>query len=316
MKAIEPKIYTGIKDDKARRRVNVSNKVANITADQIEAGISIEALESINVPVFAYGTQVTIHGKLPDLGNERVCGYKSLFQNGNGSIGVKYLAIDGAKKQTILSCTSLTRCRLHVETDSTGMFMQKRIATDCKPESIATGRAFLAEIPGCFIGGKQLVKDAYGCLFVSVSFNAIYEKDLFRFIDWLTIGEIKTEGDFQRLKQARDDKRAAEKAEFEAKQNQQRAELAEKAALAVIEWKKDGFDIYEGPKKDGLYLVRPYTFSDGKAFKHSLYKKHGTRFKEGSCFSDSKERPVELEFKDWKNPSKYYSEKCKGFIKL
>jgi hypothetical protein len=44
---------------------------------------------------------VTIHGKLPGLRQARVNGYKSLVENGNGSIGVRYVAIDGEKKQLL-----------------------------------------------------------------------------------------------------------------------------------------------------------------------------------------------------------------------
>ena len=89
------------RDTKARRRVNVSSAAASVTAEQIEAGITIEAIENIGVPVFLYGGQITIHGKLPGFESDRVLGYKSIFQNGNGSIGVKYIAIDGEKKALI-----------------------------------------------------------------------------------------------------------------------------------------------------------------------------------------------------------------------
>ena len=88
-------------DDKARRRVNVSNKRANITAEQIERGVTIEELVNIGVPVYRYETQVTIHGNLPGIETKRVCGYKSLMVNGNGSLGVRYVAIDGEKKKLI-----------------------------------------------------------------------------------------------------------------------------------------------------------------------------------------------------------------------
>ena len=82
----------------ARRRSNTSGKTANVTAETIEKGLSIEELRKIGVPVYAYQTQVTIHGRLPGFRNERVCGYKSLTLNQNGSLGVRYVAIDGEKK--------------------------------------------------------------------------------------------------------------------------------------------------------------------------------------------------------------------------
>lgn len=88
------------KDDKARRVTNVApDTVANIDAETLEKGVTLEALETLNVPVFAYGTQVTIHGKLPVFDpSARPGGYKAVFRNGNGSIGVRYSAIDAPKK--------------------------------------------------------------------------------------------------------------------------------------------------------------------------------------------------------------------------
>jgi hypothetical protein len=89
-------------DEKARRVLNVSNERATITADEIENGVTIERLAAIGVPVFRYSTQVTIHGRLPDFdANARPAGYKAIFRNQNGSLGVRYVAIDGAKKKTV-----------------------------------------------------------------------------------------------------------------------------------------------------------------------------------------------------------------------
>jgi hypothetical protein len=95
-------------DQKARRRVNVSNESANISAERLESGVTIEELEAIGVPVYRYETQVTIHGKLPNIDSKRINGYKSLMLNGNGSIGVRYVAIDSEKKRFIKkACTAL-----------------------------------------------------------------------------------------------------------------------------------------------------------------------------------------------------------------
>jgi hypothetical protein len=89
-------------DTKARRRSNVSESVANITAAEIEQGVSLERLETIGVPVLRYSTQVTIHGILPDFEEgARQAGYKSVVKNGNGSVGIKYGAIDAEKKRRL-----------------------------------------------------------------------------------------------------------------------------------------------------------------------------------------------------------------------
>lgn len=101
---------TGIERDVvARRRTNTCEQVANITAQEIENGVSLETLLNLNVPVYRYQTQITIHGVLPDVQNGYAAGYKSIVKNGNGTVGVRYVGIDGAKKQTLASVNRLFR---------------------------------------------------------------------------------------------------------------------------------------------------------------------------------------------------------------
>lgn len=102
MKLKEKFLKSGLTTDiKARRRTNVTQDIASITAEQLERGVTIEELSAIGVPVYRYETQVTIHGNLPGLRQARVNGYKSLVENSNGSLGVKYVAIDSEKKQLL-----------------------------------------------------------------------------------------------------------------------------------------------------------------------------------------------------------------------
>lgn len=67
---------------------------------QVEDGCTIETLERIasTFPIYKYRTQITIHGHFPELETERVGYYKNLFKNENGSLGVRYSAIDADKK--------------------------------------------------------------------------------------------------------------------------------------------------------------------------------------------------------------------------
>lgn len=114
---------TGIeRDSVARRRTNTSMTTANITAAELEKGVTIEALESLNVPVYRYGTQVTIHGILPDIAAGAMpAGYKSVLKNGNGTVGVRYVGIDGTKKRLLCSVAGLYSGRLRSHIDSRGM---------------------------------------------------------------------------------------------------------------------------------------------------------------------------------------------------
>ncbi|MEW6214119.1 MAG: hypothetical protein AB1478_02775 [Nitrospirota bacterium] len=63
-------------------------------------GIDSEKLQSLGMPIYFYRTQITIHG-IPEGNIDLVYGYKSIIRNLNGSIGVKYSAIDAFKKMRL-----------------------------------------------------------------------------------------------------------------------------------------------------------------------------------------------------------------------
>lgn len=89
-----------------RKKLNRANKtVPEHILKSIETGVTIETIEQISkelqLPVYKYQTQITIHGLFPELQNNWTFGYKNLFQNKNKSIGVKWNAIDENKRQQI-----------------------------------------------------------------------------------------------------------------------------------------------------------------------------------------------------------------------
>ncbi len=170
----------GVKeDDKARRVSNVSRKTANITADEIENGVSIEALEALNVPVLKYTTQVTIHGKLPAFSESaRPGGYKSIVKNGNGSVGVRYAAIDASKKNTIVEASRASEDRkYHASMNSTGLQVAARFEE--KADCIAAYKAFPRDL---FAGSVVAGAGMFGDYYVIAEIGAIYSKDLWAFI--------------------------------------------------------------------------------------------------------------------------------------
>lgn len=91
----------------------VSNRcektVTQSIISQIETGgVTTEQLAEFakKYPVFFYKTQVTLHGLFPEMGAYSH-GYKNLIRNQNGSLGVKYSAIDAAKKKWLASLCSV-----------------------------------------------------------------------------------------------------------------------------------------------------------------------------------------------------------------
>ena len=83
-----------------RSEVNVPETFIN----DIEGGaITSSSLKELNklVPIFVYKTCLTIHGNLGEIGRTYLGGYKNIHQNKNGSLEVKYNAIDYQIKEQI-----------------------------------------------------------------------------------------------------------------------------------------------------------------------------------------------------------------------
>ena len=185
----------GETDTKARRRINTAiNTKANITAKEIENGVSLERLENINVPVYRYGGQITIHGKLPDVVNDYCFGYKSLFKNANGSIGVKYIAIDAEKKDILSKIQRIGKNIMRYSKDSQGVELCKVFNPDEKEKSIA----FYNAIPGqYFIGNKNIMYSPLsGRYYVIVGFMASPLEYFWKFCAWYTNNQINNQNEF------------------------------------------------------------------------------------------------------------------------
>ena len=121
-------------DTVARRRSNTCTEVANITAAELKSSPSIESLMRLNVPVYRYKTQVTIHGVLPETEFKNVTGYQCIVQNGNGTIGLKYVGIDGEKKVIIRKVASVVKSDWCSVLDSRGLVIWRDFdnPADCK----------------------------------------------------------------------------------------------------------------------------------------------------------------------------------------
>lgn len=109
---------------------NITNKgnmvVSKASLDKIENdGVTLEFLQGLNVPVFKYKTQITIHGLFPELQRNYIGGYKNLFQNKNLSIGVKWQAVDYAKKDKIYNTVKSFLGGWKLQHTSTDFFIYK-----------------------------------------------------------------------------------------------------------------------------------------------------------------------------------------------
>ncbi len=212
------------KDTKARRRLNDEpNTVCNITAEQLEAGISLEALDNCNTNVHCYGGQLTIHGLMPDFNPAaRPNGYKSLFRNGNGSIGVRYNAIDGEKKAIIQLASQLKKDNgWHVHFNCTSFEISKSFYVKDETQRQAQKEATIAclkTIPAHrFFGSVFAYTMMYGMGYgAACEIGAIPQSELWPFINELF--GITNEEEFNQLKNAKEQKELEERKAREIEQ--------------------------------------------------------------------------------------------------
>ena len=217
------------KDDKARRVLNVApDAVANVSAETLEKGVSLESLAAIGVPVFCYQTQITIHGKLPDFNPDaRVQGYKAIFRNANGSIGVRYAAIDGAKKALICRAIEAKRGRWSASMRSDGLTLTATFRQDEKEKAIAfanESKPLAALVYGSLYGMTL----AWGAGFmVCLYVGAIPQESLWDFIG--RVSGLTSEAEIAAFEAQREAERAAKRAQWEAE-----AEAAAKEREAAM----------------------------------------------------------------------------------
>lgn len=232
----------GRKDDKARRRLNVAPTVTpNITAEQLEAGgASLEMLQSCGAPILLYGTQLTVHGIFPDFNPAaRIGGYKHLARNANGSLGVRYGAIDAGKKALVARAIRASYCRgdkgpqWGAQVTSKGLELQCTFHGDRKQDAIdfAKSQAGAAALVYGSLYGLTLPWGAgyMVCLYV----GAIPNEALWQFIE--AVCGVKDEAGLiaaETAYKAREDARRAEmRAYLEKRADELRAErLASSAA--------------------------------------------------------------------------------------
>ena len=314
------KSIIGVRDSKARRVLNTSNKVANITAQEIEAGVSIETLENINVPVYEYQTQITIHGKLPGANVERflVNGYKSIFLNKNGTIGVKYSAIDGEKKKMVRRAWSaIEKTKMSYVSDSQGVQLVKGTGRQDIKKAYAAALELINEVPDNFIGCKQVCFDCYGGVYAVIGFDAIREKNLWDFITWFTFGEIKNLADLEIKEAEKEVAKIKETAKREAKQNLENAEndvKKEELKKPLIEILINSGAVYkENVPKNGIIVNVAFNYDLTEAgFNAYEYKPYGKTYK----FRKASSRDLSgFTFEDkWKIATKYNKTTCSGFL--
>lgn len=227
---------TGKRDSLARRVLNTAeSKVANISAEELAEGVTLEALEALNVPVYRYDTQVTIHGKIPGA----TAGNRLFTLNGNGSVGVRYAAIDAEKKRTLHRACTLSGKKWVVNSDSQGFTLSRMFAVRSEEERAqvkAECLTALREVPSSlFYGWAGAFALSWGRGYaVQVSIGAIPAENVAALVKFFSGFQSMEELNLAEAVEIA--KRDAERAEREARWEREAIERKAEAQAVAVEF--------------------------------------------------------------------------------
>ena len=118
----------------SKHKLNLADAdVPQSVLDKIEDGCSLETLEEVakGFPICRYATQITIHGRFPEISKRRVGGvYVNLVRNKNGSVGVRWNAIDAEKRRRLYSDCRLAGWRVAMNSTDHFLFKSMRITKE------------------------------------------------------------------------------------------------------------------------------------------------------------------------------------------
>lgn len=245
-----------------RKKLNRSKRKIseNIISEIEDKGLDIERLESLKLPYFVYQGQITLHGDFKDLSPNRLFGYKNILLNKNGSVGIKYNAIDYSKKSEIRKYASLSKW--NVQINSTGFTMTYYTRTDTKEMILELVKSIPVKLIVGFISAFRISDYMGGGFIIEINLLSIRKENLDSFITWM-VGS----SDYVKMlnQKALKDKieREAINARYQANKEKERAEAKE--AISKVR-EADTNETYDNlPKEDfvGYY----YAYSLGKVIK-------------------------------------------------
>jgi hypothetical protein len=140
--------YFGIFD--TPKKLNRSSKtVPQSFIDSVESGevLSTDIKEiAKQFPIFTYKSCITIHGAIPEINRTRIGHYKNLIQNANGSMEIRWSAIDHSAKKQIKSFLNFADQWYTQENSTNGIYFEKTQKTEDKEKANEILKAERAKI--------------------------------------------------------------------------------------------------------------------------------------------------------------------------
>lgn len=233
MKTIEDILsVNGKQDNKHKKNANSDKKIPFSLLDDIDEGITSEKIEELiddGYNIYRYFTQITLHGICNNFSNDRFGYYKNINLNKNGSLGIKWNAIDINKKKRIgqiLKYFNFGYCR-----DSKGdtYTMSKRVDDGNYMTILNEFKNIINRVnKDIFFGNMYIQKiNLYGHvnIYFTIYLNGILEKNINEFIEQilnLNIDEIN------KIIKIKEDEKLKSSIEFDNKMKEEREKRIEK----------------------------------------------------------------------------------------
>lgn len=238
----------------SKHKLNTSPKAIPVAIlNEIEnEGMTLESMETLSkkgYDIYKYTTQITLHGVCKELEKDgRIGGYKCLTLNKNKSIGIKWIAIDRAKKERI--CTMLKECGWGCVNTSTSFYPTRIKRVNNKEEAIAVASEWKKDIDridhSLFYGTSDifLAKGIWGEVYVvcNLVVNGIRKENVDKLIEQasgLPIAEIEAKRS-ARLEEQRLRHEAWER-EYQERRAKEKAEAEIANATFYNDLKSDGY---------------------------------------------------------------------------
>jgi hypothetical protein len=232
----------------------------------------IEALQAKGTPIFKYKTQLTVHGLFPDDVVTRVGGYKNVAINENGSMGIRYNAIDFDKKKRLMESLRAVDFKLQMRHDSHGI---RFVAGSKEYEKIKD--IFDRVDVDLFYGRKYMYKLSSYLLgtvyYVEIVPRAFREEAVWPiFTNWT--GGL-TEADVEAAKITNQEKAKATKEKADQAWAEKQNQVAHHVSVALGNIMSSFVNIreWDGTIEDGLQLVRPMRNQDKPGYVFIRFEK-------------------------------------------
>lgn len=236
--------------DKKNRLLRSDAHLTELEAARIDSGeLSLEDLDALvarKAKIFRYQTQITVHAQFPREVGGRVNGYAFLTNNKNGSVGVRYGAIDEAKRQRLARFLKYEGFRYEKNSTKHEFCLWKSFRN--KDEAVG----YLAEIKSLYdyealrklvYGQINIYGGAYWGMYyvaLSITVNAIPGANIPEFLRLMRCKseeevtaierqkQLADEADSERRRRENEEHRARENAEMEVLRKERLASMREK----------------------------------------------------------------------------------------